>query len=139
MNRPALLIPGSLKNVAESLRNTINDAIVLTRDLGCRYLWVDTLSLLQNDAEDLELGVSSMDLICERAWLTVVAACGHDANARLPGVREVTRHSHQNTDEVRPGVEVGIIKGLDTLLRKSVYNTGAWTYGLHRNQAKCDN
>lgn len=138
MNRPALLIQGSLEKVTESLPNTIKDAIVLTRHLGCRYLWVDALCLLQNDTEDLDLGVNSMDLIYERAWLTIVAACGHDANAGLPGVRESTRKAHRNTDEVHPGVEVGIVTGLDTLLRKSVYNTRGWTYVLHCTQAKCD-
>lgn len=139
INRPALLIEGSLEKVAESLPNTVNDAIVLTRHLGCRYLWVDALCLLQNDAEDLELGVNSMDLIYGRAWLTVVAACGNDANADLPGVKEGTRNTCQNTGEIYPGVEVGIVKGLDTLLKKSVYNTRAWTYDLHLTRVKCDN
>ena len=100
--------------------------MVLTRHLGYRYLWVDALCLLQNDTGDLELGVNSMDLIYDRAWLTVVAACGNDANAGLP-----------NTGEIYPGVEVGIVKGLDTLLKKPVYNTRAWTYGLHLTKVKC--
>ncbi|KAF4969171.1 hypothetical protein FSARC_3547 [Fusarium sarcochroum] len=127
-NRPSLLMPGSLKKVSKILPNTIKDAIVLVRRLGCRYLWVDALCLLQNDAEDLELGVNVMDLIYERAWLTVVASCGHDANARLPGVQEGTRNPSHNTVEVIPGVEMGIVTGLDGLLKTSVYNSRAWTF-----------
>ncbi|KAF4466688.1 hypothetical protein FALBO_6453 [Fusarium albosuccineum] len=127
-NRPALLKPGSLKRVFDMLPNTIKDAIVFVRRLGCRYLWVDALCLLQNDAGDLELGVDVMDLIYERAWLTVVASGGHDANARLPGVQEGTRKGSHNTFEVIPGVEMGVVTGLDGLLKSSVYNTRAWTF-----------
>ncbi|KAI1027142.1 hypothetical protein LB504_007924 [Fusarium proliferatum] len=127
-NRTALLMSGSLTKVFEMLPNTIKDAITLTRRLGCRYLWVDALCLLQNDPKDLEPGVNVMDLIYERAWLTVVAACGHDANARLPGVQEGTRDSSWNTSQVVPGVQMGIVTGLDGLLKQSVYHSRAWTF-----------
>jgi len=72
-----------------------------------RYLWVDALCLIQDDTEDLDRGVNAMDLIYERAWLTVVAACGHDANARLPGVQNGTRKASRNTVEIKPGAEIG--------------------------------
>ncbi|KAM0083924.1 hypothetical protein ACKRZS_003869 [Fusarium odoratissimum] len=127
-NRTALLTPGSLKKVFKMLPNTIKDATTLSKRLGCRYLWVDALCLLQNDAEDLELGVNVMDLVYERAWLTVVAACGHDANARLPGIQEGTRDDSYNTFEIMPGVEMGIVTGLDGLLKRSVYDSRAWTF-----------
>ncbi|KAF5233899.1 hypothetical protein FANTH_12406 [Fusarium anthophilum] len=130
-NRTALLTPGSLKEVLEMLPNTIKDAITLTRRLGCRYLWVDALCLLQNDTKDLELGINVMDLVYERAWLTVLAACGHDANARLPGVQEGTRDGSCNTFKIAPGVEMGIVKGLDGLLKHSVYDSRAWTFQEH--------
>ncbi|KAH6959507.1 heterokaryon incompatibility protein-domain-containing protein [Fusarium avenaceum] len=113
-NRPALLEPGY--------------AVILARRLGCRYLWVDALCLLQNDAEDLELGVNVMDIIYERAWVTVVAACGHDANAHLPGIQEGTRNGSYNVLEVAPGVEMGVVQGLDGLLKRSVYESRAWTF-----------
>lgn len=71
--------------------------------------------------------------------MIVVAACGNDANAGLPGVKEGTRNACQNTGEIYRGVEVGIVKGLDTLLKKSVYNTRAWTYDLQLTRVKCDN
>lgn len=127
-NRPALLKPDSLNRVSHLLPETIKDTITFTRRLGCRYLWVDALCLLQNDTDDLELGVNAMDLIYERAWLTVVASCGHDANAGLRGVQNGTRRPSENTFQVIPGVEMGILSGLDGLLKKSVYDSRAWTY-----------
>ena len=126
-NRAALLTPGSLEKVSHLLPKTIKDAITLVQRLEGRYLWVDALCLLQNDTEDLDRGVNAMDQIYERAWLTVVAACGHDANARLPGVQSGTRRASRNTVEIKPGVEMGVVVGLDTLLKNSVYNSRAWT------------
>jgi hypothetical protein len=126
-NRTALLTPGSLKEVWSLLPETIKDTIALVQRLGGRYLWVDALCLLQNDTEDLDRGVNAMDLIYELAWLTIVAACGHDANARLSGVQKGTRRASRNTVEVKPGVEMGVVTPLDTLLKKSVYNSRAWT------------
>jgi len=76
-NKYALLERGSLKRVWHLLPWTIKDTIDLVQRLGIRYLWVDALCLLQNDAEDLDLGVNVMDLIYERAWCTVVAGCGY--------------------------------------------------------------
>ncbi|KAF5631511.1 hypothetical protein F25303_9670 [Fusarium sp. NRRL 25303] len=127
-NRTALLMPRSLEKVFKMLPNTIKDAITLTRRLGCRYLWVDALCLLQDNTEDLELGVNVMDLVYERAWLTIVAACGHDADARLPGVQEGTRDGSSNSFKIMPGVEMGIVTGLDGLLERSVYHSRAWTF-----------
>ena len=126
-NRTALLAPCSLSKVYNRLPKTIKDTIILVRRLGCRYLWVDALCLLQNDTEDLGRGVNVMDLIYEHAWLTVVAACGHDANASLPGVQNGTRMASRNTVEIKPGVEMGVMTSLDTLLKNSVYNSRAWT------------
>jgi len=126
-NRTALLAPGSLNKVSNLLPETIKDTIALVRRLGGRYLWVDALCLLQNDAEDLDRCVNAMDRIYELAWLTVVAGCGHDANARLTGVKNGTRRASRNTVEVKPGVEMGVITGLDKLLKNFVHNSKAWT------------
>lgn len=95
-NRIALLATVSLMKISHRLPRTVQDAIALVRRLGCRYLWVDAHCLLQNDNEDLDRGVNAMDRIYEFAWLTVVASCGHDANARLPGVLSPAGHPLQS-------------------------------------------
>ncbi|RSL81215.1 hypothetical protein CEP52_017245 [Fusarium oligoseptatum] len=107
---------------------TIRDAIAVVQRLGCRYLWVDALCLVQNDTYDLDQGVNTMDLIYERAWLTIVAACGHDANARLPGAQNGTRKPSRNTYHVMPGITLGVVVGLDDLLGRSMYDTRGWTF-----------
>ncbi|RSL91042.1 hypothetical protein CDV31_015563 [Fusarium ambrosium] len=127
-NRRVLLTPGSLDKVSDRLPATIRDTIGVVQRLGCRYLWVDALCLVQNDTYDLDQGVKTMDLIYERAWLTIVAACGHDANVRLPGAQYGTRKPLMNTYHVMPGITLGVVVGLDDLLGRSMYDTRGWTF-----------
>lgn len=126
-NRTALLADSALDKVYRLLPNTIQDAMAFVGRLGCQYLWVDALCVLQNDTVELDQGVDAMDLIYERAWVTVVAGFGHDANAHLPGVKAGTRMASRNTVEIKPGIDMGIVAGLGGLLKNSVYDSRAWT------------
>ena len=126
-NKRELSVSGGIEAVWEMLPRTIKDTVEFMRMLGLRYLWVDALCLLQNDQEDLELGVAVMDQIYERSWLTIIAACGHDANAGLPGVLEGSRKPSNLTMEVKEGVSLGVYTGLDLLYKNSVHNSRAWT------------
>lgn len=76
-----LMKPNALKENIHLLPQTIRDAITFVRGIGEQYLWCDVLCLLQNNPNDIRQGVDAMDLIYEKASLTIVAACGHDANS----------------------------------------------------------
>ncbi|KAI1154281.1 hypothetical protein F4825DRAFT_191375 [Nemania diffusa] len=69
-----------------------------------------------------------MDLIYENAELTIVAACGHDADAGLPGVHEGTRLGPTFSGEIIPGVELGGYMTLDQRMRRSMYSSRGWTF-----------
>jgi hypothetical protein len=129
-NRSKLSVPGGVTDAWDMLPRTIVDAITLCRKLNCRYLWVDALCLVQNDARELEQGINVMDQIYERSRLTIVAACGHDANAGLPGVRDGSRKDTVIATQVIPGTHLGLYLGLDRLLDRSVYYSRAWTWVL---------
>lgn len=68
----------------------VEDSIIVTKELGYRYLWVDRYCIPQtNDGEsaavrDHQIGV--MDLIYENAIVTLIAAAGEGADHGLPGV-----------------------------------------------------
>ncbi|KAI0100061.1 heterokaryon incompatibility protein-domain-containing protein [Nemania sp. FL0031] len=127
-NRADLTQTNALQRYRYAIPCTIYDAIILTQRIGERYLWCDALCLLQNDPDDINRGVKTMDLIYERAELTIVAACGHDADAGLPGVREGTRLEPKFSEEIIPGVELGGYVTLDDRMRRSVYSSRAWTF-----------
>ncbi|WAO85978.1 HET domain-containing protein [Fusarium falciforme] len=130
-NLSRLLVPGVLQEIFLRLPRTICDAVTLCRMLNVRYLWVDALCLLQNDPEDLERGVDVMDQIYERAWLTIFAATGTDANAGLPGVQVGSRRPANLALEVQPGILLGVCAGLDSLLEDSMYSSRGWTFQEH--------
>lgn len=69
------------------LLRTIVDAIVLTRRLGVRYLWVDRLCIIQDCAEDWEIESSKMSAIYGGAFLTFAAAWGSSVHDGLFTVR----------------------------------------------------
>ena len=56
-----------------ALPRTIGDAILVARSLGVKYLWVDSLCILQDSEEDLKQEVSYMDEIYANTWFTIAA------------------------------------------------------------------
>jgi len=79
----------------QQLPNTITDAIALVRALDERYLWVDAICIVQDDPENMMRDIARMDVICNRAFATVVALRGAIADAGLSGVRPGTRSPQQ--------------------------------------------
>ncbi|KAF4627631.1 hypothetical protein G7Y89_g10524 [Cudoniella acicularis] len=128
LNKSTMMQPGILNKIHTMIPRTIRDAIDLVKSLKERYLWVDALCLIQNDPEDLQIGVNVMDDIYERAITTIVAACGDNADAGLPGVRETSRLIEPKTARINSLVELGLYVDLDNLLRVSAYYGRAWTF-----------
>jgi hypothetical protein len=88
-NKEGLMIKGSLAqlDLHPPIPKTVSDSIELVSLIGERYLWIDCLSLVQDDEEDMSDGIAKMDLVYRGAKATVVATTGTDANAGLPGIR----------------------------------------------------
>ena len=67
----------------ERLTRTFQDAVVFTRKLGYRYLWIDSLCIVQNDREDWMKEAGEMASIYENAVLTLAAASSSNSNGGL--------------------------------------------------------
>lgn len=57
---------------------TFHDAIIMTRKLGVRYLWIDSLCIIQRDIEDWEIESSKMGEIYRNSYLTIAASRASD-------------------------------------------------------------
>lgn len=125
-NLDRLTQPGAITEAWNLVPRTIKDAIMLVSGLGERYLWVDSLCLVQNEPDDLKAGVAVMDLIYEHSVLTVIAAFGHDANAGLPGVQSM-RTSNQCIRTLRPGLAMAVYTEVSGRLLGTTYDSRAWT------------
>ncbi|EER38572.1 conserved hypothetical protein [Histoplasma capsulatum H143] len=56
-----------------SLSKTFRDAISLTRALGIKYIWIDSLCIIQDDARDWDVESSNMAAIYTNGHLTIAA------------------------------------------------------------------
>ncbi|KAL7911754.1 heterokaryon incompatibility domain-containing protein [Trichoderma velutinum] len=63
----------------ESLQQSIQDAIVTTRNLGFRYLWIDALCIIQDCAKDKSTEISRMASIYKNASITIAASSSENA------------------------------------------------------------
>lgn len=73
----------NLQSNLESIRiselpATFRDAILLTKALGIKYLWIDSLCIVQDDQSDWELESSLMAEIYSNATLTIAATGSSD-------------------------------------------------------------
>ncbi|CAG8957069.1 hypothetical protein HYFRA_00009270 [Hymenoscyphus fraxineus] len=94
---------------------TITDAMTLVYGIGERYLWVDTLCIVQDDLESKSYWIAEMASVYRRALVTILAASGEDANAGLPGIRPGSRKKRdQIIEEVKPGVQLMVTEGPTT-------------------------
>jgi Heterokaryon incompatibility protein (HET) len=81
--------PGALD--ALKLPKTISDAMALCRDINCRYLWVDSLCIMQDSDEIKHKQIGAMADVYSRSFLAIVAAAGDNANAGLPPYGNIGR------------------------------------------------
>jgi hypothetical protein len=67
----------------QKLPMTIRDAIDVTRALGIRYLWVDSLCIIQKDDKDFEEEAPKMGSLYHHATVTIAADRGLDMDSGL--------------------------------------------------------
>jgi hypothetical protein len=60
----------------KELPKTFQDAVTVTRGIGVRYLWIDSLCIVQDDTDDWEKEAGK---IYERAILTIAASGAQDS------------------------------------------------------------
>ena len=58
--------------VMDSLDATVCDAICVAKDLGIKYIWVDSLCIIQDDPNDQKLQIAKMRNIYENSMVTLV-------------------------------------------------------------------
>lgn len=58
----------------DELPKTFKDAITVTRAIGMRYLWIDSLCIVQDDLEDWKREAQKMGTVYERARITLAAS-----------------------------------------------------------------
>ncbi len=65
------------------LPRSFRDAIKITRELGFRYLWIDSLCIIQDSVEDWELESAAMRDVYRNAAVTLAAAASKNSQGGM--------------------------------------------------------
>ncbi|KAF4465669.1 hypothetical protein FALBO_7482 [Fusarium albosuccineum] len=84
-----------------ALPSTYLDAIVLARELGIKYLWIDALCIIQDSQTDWERECSMMADVYSNAYLTIAAASSMSATQHFLqpflGTEQDVAHPYRKT------------------------------------------
>ncbi|TGO70350.1 hypothetical protein BOTNAR_0001g00250 [Botryotinia narcissicola] len=103
-------LQSQLQGFPESrLPQTFYDAVRTTRELGLRYLWIDSLCIVQDDRNDFEVECARMDTIYTNALCTIAASDARDSRDGLSQLRKMkpVRLTYES-DGVEPNLTVTI-------------------------------
>ncbi|KAI0407009.1 heterokaryon incompatibility protein-domain-containing protein [Xylaria palmicola] len=109
------------------LTPVVEDAIVVTKALEYRYLWVDKFCVDQHDSTKKHQQIMHMDSVYQNAALTIIAAAGRDERYGLPGV-SITRPIQQACFEGDGWTVASTLPPPHKRIYGSHWATRGWTY-----------
>ncbi|KAL2678454.1 hypothetical protein Neosp_009200 [[Neocosmospora] mangrovei] len=121
--------PGCLL-VHDVVPKTIFDAIRVARSIGFKYLWIDSLCIIQDDDDDKRRQLSYMDCVYANAYCTIAAVNALHADMGITGVRDsLMRHPQQAMVPVSSSLHLIRTTHLytGTAYEKSSWKRRAWT------------
>ncbi|KAH7393716.1 heterokaryon incompatibility protein-domain-containing protein [Cadophora sp. MPI-SDFR-AT-0126] len=65
--------------LVKELPQTFQDAIIVTRELGLRYLWIDSLCIIQGKDGDFKTEAKKMEAVFKNAYCTIAATSAEDS------------------------------------------------------------
>jgi hypothetical protein len=124
-NLEAHKVPGTLTQSNDQIVMVIKDAMKLTADIEQRYLWVDSLCIVQDGPEKMDT-INQMDLVYRNSLVTIVAVTGDHANVGLPGVRPHTRATEQRCADISAHLKLIVPHSL-RVVENTTWAKRAWT------------
>jgi hypothetical protein len=117
---------GALDSYLARFSRTIQHAIILLKRLGYRYLWIDSLCIVQDDHEDATILIRLMERIYGNSSVTVCAA-GGDSKFGIPGALQKSRNLNQIVERCG-NLELLAVRRVESYIQRSPWNTRAWTF-----------
>jgi Heterokaryon incompatibility protein (HET) len=129
-NLSSMQQPGALANAIAKLQIplTIAHTIHLIQKLDMRYLWVDSICIVQDDNIIKNHQIENMGSIFANASLTIIAAEGQHSNHGISGIRGLSepRQSTQHIFALPNGIRVCHEPSINVTATK--WDTRGWTY-----------
>lgn len=117
-----------------SLPATFRDAVTVTRALGFRYLWIDSLCIIQDSHEDKNHELMYMEDVYSRAYCVIAASCstGHYSGFLKPRYdRDFVALQHSNADSAGTFYVCEMIDDFQTHVLDGALNRRAWVMQEH--------
>lgn len=85
------------ENLADHIRGlslstlpaTFRDAVTVSRAIGCQYLWIDSLCVIQGPGGDFKTEAKRMEDVYSGAYCVIAASCSNDHFSGFLGTRKV--------------------------------------------------
>ncbi|KAE9581179.1 hypothetical protein CGMCC3_g2731 [Colletotrichum fructicola] len=102
----------------------------VTRKLGARYLWIDSLCIVQDDADDWDREAARMAQVYSQAYVTIAATSAPDGTHGL--IRKARNEPliplhFQSSDSLNRGVSIGPSLSKFQRIDREPLNSRAWT------------
>lgn len=111
----------------EQLPNTFKDGVKVARELGFRYLWIDSLCIIQDDLNDWNLEASRMEKVFSSADFVIAAS---SASSSEDGFLPAARNQQPFITVKTPSNgKAFIVKSIDRFhqdVEESVLNRRGW-------------
>lgn len=118
---------GAFERVWDMLSPSIRDAITVTRRIGERYIWIDSLCIKQEDTAVSAANIEAMDTIYRYALCVFIVADDRAPDLGLVGVDNLKRKAGQYVAKLAPDLTVLARFNHGTFLDRSRYRTRGWT------------
>ena len=126
---PSLSVPGGLKSLTPAFPKTIIDAIHLTAQLNEKYLWIDSLCIVEDDDQERHNLFRTMHVVYGYASLVIVAAAGGNADTGLPGVLPHLRKLKQAYIQLDSDLHLAAaLPELHDVLPNTIWSGRGWTF-----------
>ena len=136
-SNPELSMKTTTSNLEASMREilfaslplTFQDAVQTTRDLGVRYLWIDSLCIIQDSPKDWEEEVAIMGQVYTRSLVTLTDAMSRNSDGGCRVKKDPTAKDNQPLDIVKGSKRIRIFA------RSPLDWNEAWNKGPLRKRA----
>ncbi|KAL5399273.1 hypothetical protein PMIN03_012691 [Paraphaeosphaeria minitans] len=108
------------------LPKTFRDAVRVTRELGIKYLWIDSLCIVQWNTADWKHEADRMKDVFASAYCTIAATSAVDSNAGFLGRNGSTEYVHVQGASGKQFYICADMDDFDNDVGKSQLNTRAW-------------
>lgn len=111
-----------------SLPQTFQDAIIVARKLGFRYIWIDSLCIIQDSPKDWQMECTKMADIYRYSSVTIAGAGASDSHAgflqqRFPFAKEALAHLWEYRNSKPESISRTLIRNEDRFIVSAEHHT----------------